>query len=519
MVKRICLAILFSLAALAGCRKSSGDDGPVGLYDHLVYYVRLGNLAEALVYNGNWNYGEFKDSGLQDWDWIPAKDVSGTTVSHPYGVRFIVYLKGFVLYVFDVSTRTSRRITTEANAADIVALVDTSPTLTDPATTYVFYTTNTDGFGNENLKVARLSALGTDAPATLEASVPAATTYTVRAAPGAADMAYYAVQGATWTVKRANLTAWPALTIDVMTGADNVTDWIARNGTKLVYRRSTGEILKSVLAPPAATTVLVTPAGGETLALEGRVESGLDSEIYYTKTTSVPDVHLHRVMFETGADTMFDSVAYTTITRNDVLFTGTRVLWALITDASAFLRSYSRATPAGGTDLVTVGRALATGPVYVSYGTAQYNVLFRETLGGTSYWTASSDTGTLAGSYTFAGTPGPTHALSHRGQEYLDPALDLVVADGLSARICFVEGTTLYTLAMDLAPGSLVNLGALPADITELTLPTSFRSGVCLEGLSTPPVQRDVFFFHSAGGAPLLRQTASSNDEFAIAAH
>ncbi len=520
-MRRFLLALLLLCFVAPGCRKSSGDSAPP--VDFHVYFLRQNYLADAFVSGNDWSGGEFLDSNLVAAASVPGRIVSGTTVTYTLGVRFVVYIKLAVLYSFDVTTGISQ-ICNESNAGALVALIDTGTTSTSTTTTYALYTT-APALGVMDLKAVRVSGPAGSTPATLETAIPDTTTFAVRVPRDASNVFYYTLSGATASLKRCSLAAYPAATVTSMSAADDVLEFFVRDSTRVVYRRAAGEIMKAdVGALPA--TVLVTPAASETLGLKGRIESGVDSEIFFTShvdtnADTVPDqVTLKRAIYSSGALTTFSGpFSYATLTLNRVWFTGSRVIWEHIRDVTSFLTSFDRATPATNSNLLTGGRSLdASANTYVFYDAAVFRVLFVETIGVTRLRVAKTETGGLLNEYTFTGTAGATDAINHLGTSYYDASLDLGLPLA-TARLCFVDGTILRSLKLDMSAVSQADLGTIPGDIASLTLGTSFRAPTCLVGTAIAPVQTEIFYFRADAASSMLRQTDSPENETAIGAN
>ena len=500
----------------AGCAKKKSDDGP--LPDTWVYYLRQGYLAQAFMAAGNWAGGEFLADTTTYATWTPSKAIVGTTVTHAYGVRFITYIRNGRLYAHDVSTNGLQQICNETFANAIVALIDTGTTSTTDTSTYVIYTT-TPALGLFDLKAARVAGPGGATPATIEAAIPSTNVFTFRAPRNAADTVFYKAQDVTGVLKHCVFSAFPAVTLTTVSGGDDVQEFLVRDSTRVVYRTATNSLMKADVASlPAA--VLYTPVGGETVQLRAKIELGADSEVFFTSHLTGPDsVSLVRVLYSTGVPTTFEGpLTYTTITLNRVFFTGTRVVWQLIRDSTSLMKSYDRVTPAGGTVMLTGGRTLdPVANAHVIYDVSGWRVLYAEVNGPTIYRVTKTDAGVLVNEFAFVGTPGPSDAINHLGTSYYDAALDLAGIVS-TARFCYVDGVSLLTRTVDLDPLTQMTIGPLPADITSFSLTTAFRAPTCIAGVSTAPVQNEIFFFRPDVAGTLLRQTSSPENETPLAA-
>jgi hypothetical protein len=507
--------LLLCTLLCAGCAKKKSDDGP--LPDTWVYYIRQGYLAQAFMSGGNWAGGEFLADSTTYATWVPSKSIVGTTVTHPFGVRFIVYIRAGRLYAHDVATNGLQQICNETFANTIVALVDTGTTATSDASTYVLYTT-TPAAGLIDFKACRVVGPGGAFPATLEAGIPSTSVFQVRAPRNAADTIFYRVTDTTGVLKRCAFGVFPAFTLTTLSGADDVQEFLVRDSTRVVYRTAASTLMKADVASLPATA-LYTPGGGETVQLKAKIELGADSEVFFTSHLPGPTVSLVRALYSTGATTTFAGpLAYTTLTLNRVFFTGTRVVWQHIRDATSFMTSYDRATPATNSVLLTGGRTLdPVANAHVIYDLSGWRILFAELNGPTTYRVVKTDAGVLVNEFAFAGAPGSSDAINHMGTSYYDAALDLAAAVS-TARFCFVDGVSLLTRLVDLDPLTQLTMGPLPADIASFSLATAWRAPTCVAGVSTAPVQTDIFFFRPDGAGTLQRQTSSPENETALAA-
>ncbi len=528
MVVRGLLVLALSAACLApGCsKKSSSGGGGAPFVDYYAYFVRNGDLARAFVYNGDWNSGEYLDSLLTQWQYVPHKTLAGSQVTYGYGIRFLVYRKLNGLWMFDTAAPHApgnpRQISNDANVGSIVAVVDAHQSDTAGTSTYVFFTTVPDSVTSTfSFRVARCDGVSTSPSAALETAVPDTNAFTVAVPRKATDFAFYLMDGGTNALRRVSLAAFPAVAVDDMAGADDPQQFLAVSQTRVVYRSAAGTIRKSdIAAPPVAT--LYTPGGSETVQLADKIDLGMDSEIFWTSiVTGAPNqLSLRRKMYSdvaATAPTVFDTGTYTTgVTVNRVAFTATRVVWAHVRDTTSYIRSFVRATPATSTDLLTGGRALTAAAIHVFNDAGAWRVLFGESAGATNFRVCKAETGALINTYTFLGAVGPD-ALNHMGTSFFDIALDLPAAGG-TARLMFSDGLNLQTILLTLLPASLVPNGAWPADITVMTPQTSFRPQTCFSGTSTAPAQTEIFYLY-AGAPGYLRQTYSPSSEFSIAAH
>lgn len=511
----------FLAAIMPGC--STREDGPLLPIDFSIYYMRDNGLARAFVYDGDWRSGEWLDSNISSWAWVPQKSLSGSTVSYAYGVRYIVCVRLGVLRMFDCAQvaegAPTVQISNETNAFSIVGLVDAQQTATTAAGTYVLYTTTPSG-GNTSLRAAQVSGTSTSTPSILEVSIPDTTTFMLGTPRNASNVIFYLLQGTTGQLRRAQFGAFPAVTINTMSGADDVTDFLVKNQDKVVYERASGELMKAdVTALPPA--VLYTPGAGEAVTVKGKVDLGTDSEVFFTSAVagSPNNLYLRRVMFDAGTVTDFAGpLTYTSLSMDRVAFTAARVVWAHVRDMTSYVRSFDRTTPATNSDLLTGGRTLTADGIYVANDAGTWRILFGEFLGGTYYRVAKTETGSLTNEYTFGIAPGPTDAINHLGSSYYDAALDLPAAGG-TARLVFVDGSNLRSRTVNLAALSELGHGVRPVDMAQFVLSTGFRAPTCLVGISGAPAQTDIFFFRADVAGLLLRQTNTSGSEASLSAH
>jgi hypothetical protein len=272
-------------------------------------------------------------------------------------------------------------------------------------------------------------------------------------------------------------------------------------------------------------TVLYTPVAAESVQLKGKIELGADSEVFFTShvdtnADTIPDqVSLVRAIYSTGVTTTFDGpYPYATLSLNRVFFTGSRVVWQVIHDATSVMQSYDRTAPPGAVNLLTPSRTLdPVANAYAIYDATGWRVLYAEVQGPTTFRVAKTDGGALVNEFAFAGGPGTTDAINHLGTSYYDATLDLA-APMSAARFVFVDGTSLKSRTALLPVASELTLGAMPADIASFSLATTWRSPTCVAGVTTAPPQNDIFFYRADGGGTLQRQTQSTDGETALGA-